>query len=195
MIRIGITGGLGSGKSHICGIFLRLKIPVYTADIESKKLTDTDPEIRHEITSAFGSELYTNNGVNRIRLAEIIFTDPSKLKKINAIIHPRVASHFKLWCMQHHNAPYVLHESAIILESGVFRNFEKVITVYSPDEMRLHRVLQRPNMTREKALAIMKNQLPDSEKIKQSDFIIYNDESRLVTPQVLAIHKKLLDIC
>jgi dephospho-CoA kinase len=195
MIRVGVTGGIGSGKTHICNIFSRMNIPVYNADTEAKKLADLDPEIKEEIISLLGSGVYTKTGLNRSLLADMIFKDSGLLEKINAIIHPRVAVHFKKWGEEKSHAPYIIQESAILFESKAYTIFDKIIVVFSPDEIRFRRLLQRANMTRERIEAIMSNQISEHEKIRRSDYIVYNDEKQLVIPQVLHIHRKLLELC
>jgi dephospho-CoA kinase len=195
MIRVGVTGGIGSGKTHICSIFFRMNIPVYNADTEAKKLADHDPEIKEEIISLLSRKVYTKTGLNRPLLADMIFRDSGLLEKINAIIHPRVAVHFKKWGDEKSSVPYIIQESAILFESNAYTIFDKIIVVFSPDEIRLRRLLQRENMTSERIQAIMSNQISEQEKIQRADYIVYNDEKQLVIPQVLNIHTKLLELC
>jgi dephospho-CoA kinase len=191
MIKVGITGGIGSGKSLVCEVFARLNIPVYHADLEARKLTDSDPSIRNELTSLLGKTIYSGPTLNRVLMADLVFNDPNLLEKVNAIIHPRVAQHFMLWCNNSMFHPYVIQESAILFESKAYLGFDAVISVSCPEETRIQRVLIRKNMNREKILAVMKNQLPESEIIRRSDYVIDNDGTKLLLPQILRIHNIL----
>jgi dephospho-CoA kinase len=188
MIKVGITGGIGSGKSLICQVFSRLRVPVYYADIEARLLMDFDPEIQHDLKAILGAAFYDQGILNRNRMASAIFSDKSLLDRVNKLIHPRVAAHFSGWCERHAGIPYVIQESAILFESNAYRNFEKVITVIAPEEIRIQRVITRKNMTPEKVAAILRNQLPEEEKMRFSHHLIVNDGTELVIPQVLKLH-------
>jgi dephospho-CoA kinase len=191
-LKIGITGGIGSGKSIICKIFHELGVPIYYADEEAKKLVKEHPEIKNEIVKEFGSDTYSASGeLERTKLSEIVFKNPDLLKKLNLIIHPRVKQHFLDWSAQFEDLPYVIKEAAIIFESGSYKHLDKVIMVYAPEELRIRRVLQREGMSEESIRERMKNQISEEEKIKKSDFIIYNDETRLIVPQILDLHQKI----
>jgi dephospho-CoA kinase len=188
MIKVGITGGIGSGKSLVCEAFSKLKVPVYNADREAKILTDTDTNIRKELTALMGENIYSGSTINTLLMAENIFSKPALLVKVNSIIHPRVARHFELWCNSYTTCPYIIQESAILFESMAYLLFDTVVTVTSPEEVRIQRVIARKNMNREKVLAVMKNQLPESEKIRRSDYVIINDGINPVIPQILHLH-------
>jgi dephospho-CoA kinase len=189
MIIVGVTGGIGSGKSLICMVFENLKVPVYHADIKARQLTDTDPGIRKGLISLMGESIYHENTLNRSLMADYVFHDKSLLNKTNHIIHPRVAEDFMSWCTKYAGCAYVVQESAILFESNMQTYFDKIITVASPVEMRIQRVITRRNMTRVKVLAIMNNQLSDEERAERSDYTIINDETTLVIPQVLKLHQ------
>jgi dephospho-CoA kinase len=188
MIKVGLTGGIGSGKSLICEIFSRLKVPIYYADINAGILTETDPFIRRELMDLFGDEIYVNNTLNKNLMSARIFHDRSLLKEVNKIIHPKVTANFKEWCTRHDGYPYVIEESAILFESNAYRAFDVYITVSTPKKLRMQRIMKRKNMTIEKARAIMRNQLPEQDKINLSHHVIINDGTKLVIPQVLNLH-------
>jgi|WetSurMetagenome_2_1015567.scaffolds.fasta_scaffold10745_4 dephospho-CoA kinase len=195
MMKIGVTGGVGSGKSLICNIFNHLGIPVFNADDEARILSDSNAEIKAALIALFGKEIYQQQRLNRPLLAEIIFTNQDALEQVNQIIHPRVAISFSNWCQQQSGHLYVIQESAILIESRASRSFDNIITVSSPLNLRIQRVMQRKNMTLDKIKAIMNNQISEEEKIKQSDYTIVNDESILVMPQVLHLHQIFTSIC
>ena len=188
MIRVGITGGIGSGKSLICQVFSCLGVPVYYADIEARLLMDYDPEIQQELKTILGAAFFDRGILNRNRMASAIFSDKSLLDRVNNLIHPGVAAHFSGWCKRHAGSPYIIQESAILFESNAYRNFDKIITVTAPEEIRIQRVITRKNMTPEKAASIMRNQLPEAEKLSRSHHVIVNDGTELVIPQVLKLH-------
>jgi dephospho-CoA kinase len=191
MIRIGITGGIGSGKTTICKIFEQLGAPVYEADHWAKTLTNTDTEIKKQLFQQFGEDLFNENGLDRNKLAEIIFNDSEALNKVNQIIHPKVIDHFNEWCKQHENKKYVIQEAAVLFESGFYKSFNKMITVSAPVELRIERIRKRNSFTRGKTMSIINNQWTDEEREKVADYIIVNDEKQSVMPQVLKIHEEL----
>lgn len=191
MIRIGITGGIGSGKTTICKIFEQLDVPVYEADHWAKTITNTDTEIKKELFRQFGEDLFNENGLDRNKLAEIIFNNSEALNKVNQIIHPKVIDHFNDWCKQYENKKYVIQEAAVLFESGFYKLFNKMITISAPVELRIERIRNRNNFTREKIMSIINNQWTDEEREKVADYIIINDEKQSVMPQVLKIHEEL----
>ncbi|HLO60264.1 MAG TPA: dephospho-CoA kinase [Bacteroidales bacterium] len=192
MRKIGVTGGIGSGKSLICKVFSRFGIPVYYADDEAKILSDTHPEIRNTLISWFGNEIYAGDVLNRPMLADIIFKDREWLSRVNGLIHPRVAEHFKSWCLKFQGSPYIIHESAILFESGAWMNFDAIIGVTATESTRLKRVMNRPQMSPGKFRMIMQNQLPDNELAERCNHIIVNDDHTLVIPQVMKLHKTFI---
>lgn len=184
MIKIGITGGIGSGKSVVCKILSLLGIPVYNADIEAKNLNDTSSVIKEQISKHFGKELYSDGMLDRKKFAEIIFNDPQKLKTANSIIHPEVGNHFLKWIKKHKNSPIVALESAILFES-LFKEYTDIaITVASPMQTRIDRVKKRNSIDIESIIARINSQMSDEERTKLSDFVIINDEKQSLLLQV-----------
>lgn len=183
MIKIGVTGGIGSGKTTVASLLKIIGIPVYIADEESKKLTEKSPVIRRKLIHLFGDSLYTQQGLDKKRLATYIFGDPTYLKQVNAIIHPEVQKHFITWTQAQKSA-FCAIESAILFESGFDRIVDVRLMVYAPLEVRIARVLRRENITKEEVLRRINNQMPDEQKQKQSDFTIYNDNQKALLPQL-----------
>ncbi len=193
MIKIGITGGIGSGKTTVAKVFEQLGIPVYNADYWAKAIMNTEPLVKQRLTELFGKDIYDSEGkADRKKIAEIVFKDKNKLNELNSVIHPAVWLHGKNWLRQHADKPYILKEAAILFESGGDKGLDKVITVSAPKELRLQRVINRDNVTAEEVTARMANQWDDEKKIALSDFVIVNDDKTLVIPQVMKIHKQLL---
>ncbi|HPR60466.1 MAG TPA: dephospho-CoA kinase [Prolixibacteraceae bacterium] len=192
MLKIGITGGIGSGKSLVCDIFRNLGIPVFNADLAAKHLMNNASDIKQKITVTFGASIYRkDNTLDRKKLASIIFNDQIALEKINAIVHPAVRDYFETWAQQQKTA-YVIQEAAILFETGQIEQFDKIILVTAPLELKIERVMQRDNISRELVVERIKNQLPDNEKTSRSDFVILNDGQQMLLPQILNIHTKLL---
>lgn len=193
MLKIGITGGIGSGKTTVCRIFELLGTPVYYADEVSRELFASDPGIKSAILNLFGEGvLDKDNALSRKKIAERVFGDEEQLKKLNSIIHPAVAEHFDLWLMQHSTFPYIIKEAAIMFESGAYLQMDKIITVTAPVDQRIARVMKRDRTSAEAIQRRMNAQLPEEERIKRSQFIIVNDEQQLVIPQVIELHQKFL---
>jgi dephospho-CoA kinase len=192
MIKVAVTGGIGSGKSVVCKIFEKIGIPVFNADSEAKKLMSTSSHIHDELISLFGSSIYQPNGdIHRKKMADLIFNDNFALQKVNEIIHPEVRKKFREWA-EEQKSPYIIQEAAIIFESGQSDSFDRIITVTAPIELKIERVMKRDLVAREKVLDRMKKQLPDEEKIAKSDFIIVNNDIEMIIPQIIEIHKKLI---
>ncbi|RUA10002.1 MAG: dephospho-CoA kinase [Flavobacteriia bacterium] len=183
---IGLTGGIGSGKTTIAKMFEEQGIPVYYADDEAKKLMNTSSEIRKKLISAFGENSFLEGELNRAYLAEQVFNDPEKLKIINAIVHPEVDKHFKNWISQQ-GSEIVIQENAILFESGKKDLFDVIITVTAPKELRIKRVVQRDQITAERVNDRINNQMEEEEKIKKSDFVIENIDLEESKKQVLQI--------
>ncbi len=190
MLKVGITGGIGSGKSYISRCFEYLGIPVYYADTEAKRLTNEDAEIRRKVSDLLGKQSYTTSGLNREYVASKVFNDKNLLTQLNQIIHPAVEKDFVLWA-EKQSAPYVLKEAAILFESGSYKNTDRVIVVDAPLELRIQRVLERDNTSREEILKRIQNQWPADKKKDLADFVIYNDNKTLILPQILRIDKTL----
>jgi len=191
MIIVGLTGGIGSGKTIVAKQFSEMGIPVYIADEEAKGLMGRSKVIKKKLIKLFGDEAYVNNELNKPFLANIIFNDKVYLQKMNAIVHPKVARHFEKWVLKQH-APYVIKEVAILFENGGHKVCDFVITVTAPIETRIKRLLKRDNTSKEKIEVIMKNQWTDEDKVKHSHFVIENVELENTKKQVVKIHKEIL---
>ena len=191
MIRIGITGGIGSGKSIICDILRLHDIPVFDADKEAKLLNNSSRIIKEKLIKHFGEDIYIDNKLNRKLLSELIFKNEDNLKIANSIIHPEVANLFIDWCQNNSNYNIVAIESAILIEAGFKKYIDKLITVFTPEELRIKRVAHRDNTNVENIKARIKNQISEEEKIKNSDYIIVNDNSQSLIKQVSEILNKL----
>lgn len=191
MIKVGLTGGIGSGKTTVCSVFKQLGIPVYHADIQARLLSDTDTDIKTALTDLFGKNIYTQSGLDRKRLSGIIFFNSDLLQKVNAIIHPKVKEHFNHWMNEHTDMKYIIHEAAILFESGLNTFFNKIITVAAPEDIRIKRIMKREGVTEDYVRNIMKNQWPERRKKNLSDYVIVNDQKKLILPQILKIHHEL----
>jgi len=190
-LSIGLTGGIGSGKSVVADFFSLLGVPVYTSDAEAKKLMQTDITIRESLIEVFGDLVYSESGeLNRAELANIIFNDDEALKKVNAIVHPQVRLHYQAWLKEQGQVPYVIQESAILFDTGLYKNFDRIITVTADPETRIQRVMLRDKCTRQSVLERMSKQVSEQTKIDLSDFVIYNN-SELIIPQIISIHEQL----
>ncbi len=187
---IGLTGGIGSGKSTVAKYFKSLGIPIYIADQEAKKISET-PEVLQSIKNIFGKEIFDKNKLNREKLSKIVFNDPEKLKQLNSIIHPKVKMHFDNWVLEHKNAPYLIKETAILFESGSYKDCDFVITVTAPLETRIQRVIKRDNSTREIVLNRIANQWTDAERIEKSKYVIENIDLDNTITQIQNIFKIL----
>ncbi len=195
MLKVGITGGMGSGKTTVCKIFRILGIPVYLADDSAKQLMTTDKTLQQKIISIFGPDAYLADGaLNRKLISDLAFQDPNKLSQLNEAVHPAVLKDSETWHNAQENVPYTLKEAALLFESGSYKFLDKVITVVAPLELRIRRIMQRDNTTREAILARIGQQMQDDEKISLSDFVIQNDGSKSLVRQVLEIHAELLKL-
>jgi dephospho-CoA kinase len=191
-LRIGITGGIGSGKSLVCRIFHCLSVPVYDADSRAKYLMTTNKILIEEIQKEFGKLSYNSDGVlDRTYLAQKVFNNPVELKKLNQLVHPRVADDYIQWADSHSDVAYTIKEAALLFESGSAANLNKTITVYAPAALRIQRVLKRDaHRTEQNIKDVIQSQMEEEEKRKRADFVILNDESVLLIPQVLHLHKE-----
>lgn len=190
MLTIGLTGGLGSGKSTVAQIFEVLGIPVYYADIAAKRMMNEDPGIKAAVINAFG-DVYTDKKLDRSRLASIVFADAKKLEQLNSIVHPATLKDAAEWMTQQ-KAPYAIKEAALMFESGANRSLDYIIGVQAPLELRLQRVIIRDNISREEVMARINKQMDEDEKLALCDHIIVNDEQQPIIPQVLKLHEKFL---
>jgi len=192
-LRVGITGGIGSGKTTVSKVFEVLGIPVYYADEAAKRIMNEDKALRSSIIHAFGDDAYVNGQLNRAYLASIVFTDKKKLASLNALVHPATIRHSNAW-MKRQTSPYALREAALIFESGVQDQLDYVIGVSAPVETRIHRAMERDGLTRQQVQERMDRQINETIKMKLCDFVIVNDEQKAVIPQVLQLHEKLCAI-
>lgn len=190
MLKIGLTGGIGSGKSVIAQVFQVLQVPVFDADSSAKRLMNENHSVRDAIIRHFGPECYNGNTLNRSHLASLVFADQNKLDLLNSIVHPVTIADAMAWFSKQ-SAPYAVKEAALLFESGTAEGLDYVIGVTAPRALRIRRVMQRDGIHEEKITERMRHQLDESVKMKLCDFIIYNDEQQLVIPQVLAIHQQL----
>jgi len=170
---VGLTGGIGSGKTTIAKYFKSLGIPVYIADDEARKIMQT-AEVINAIKETFGAGLFDGTDLKRDKLAEIVFNDPEKLKQLNAIVHPVVKSHFKRWLLEHKESAIVIYEAAILFESGNYKDFDVIITVTAPLESRIQRVIDRDKTTRDQILGRINSQWTDEQRVLKSDYVIEN---------------------
>lgn len=191
MIKLAITGGIGSGKSVVSEILRLFGIPVYIADDESKRLTESSEEIREKLTEKFGNDIYEGGKLNKPLLASIIFNDKEKLKTVNSIIHPVVRADLSEWLESYADSKIIASESAILFESGFNAMFDKVITVYTPLEIRIKRIMSRNNTSYDNAKQRIESQMPDEEKVKLSDFVIDNSGNISLLQQIESVLTKL----
>ena len=194
MLKVGITGGIGSGKTTVCKIFETLGIPVYYADLQAKELMVSDKVLVAKIKNTFGQEAYDENGLlNRPFLANQVFNNKALLKKLESFVHPAVFLDELNW-LKKQQSPYVLKEAAILIESGGYKSCDQVITVFAPKALRISRVAERDKVTKRQIAERINNQLSEKEKIKLAHFVIYNNGKKPLIPQIVAVHKKLLNL-
>ena len=190
---VGLTGGIGSGKTTLLKYFESLGVPVYIADKEAKALMNRSKVIKRKLINLFGTLAYKDGVLNKPYLASQIFNDKTLLKKMNAIVHPKVKAHFHRW-LKKQNAPYILKEVAIIFENNLENQYDYIITVVADKDKRIQRVLKRDHTTKEKVNAIINNQTSDEEKMKKSTFTITNNQLDIARTEALAIHHKILQM-
>ena len=193
MLKVGLTGGIGSGKSTVAAIFETLGIPVYYADKEAKRLMIEDEGLIQSIKNLLGEESYINGILNREYIAAIVFNDPKKLEQLNQLIHPLTVSDSLNW-MSQQTTPYAIKEAALIFESKSESHLDVIICVSSPEPLRIKRVMERDRINEDAVRQRMSHQMSEEEKIKRCDFVITNDEPFLLTRQVILIHKKLIEL-
>lgn len=192
MISVGLTGGIGSGKSTVAQIFQCLGIPVYNADFHAKKFLQ-HPEIIKSLAAKLGNSILdANNNIIKPKLAEIVFNDENALSFLNNLIHPLVVRDFNIWRANQEKLPYVIHEAALIFEAKLQQQFDKIILITASEEIKIKRVMQRDSATPEQIKQRMQKQWPDEEKMKLADYLIKNDESELVLPQIIRLHNAFL---
>ncbi len=190
LLKVGITGGIGSGKTLVSKIFSILGIPVYDADTRAKWISNFHPDVKNEIINFFGEKSYEDNKFNSRYILSQIINDKTKTEKLNSIIHPRVGDDFAEWVTQHKEFPYLLKEAALMFESDSYKSLDKIIVVSAPLGIKIKRIISRdPQRTEVEILGIMNKQMSEEEKLKRADFIIYNDNQQMVIPQVVALDK------
>jgi dephospho-CoA kinase len=190
-MQIGLTGGIGSGKSTVAKVFELLHVPVYYADDRSRFILQNNPTVHDKLKAIWGDQVFQANGlVDKKALADIVFNNESELHKLNAIMHPLVAEDYAQW-LSVQNTEYVMKEAAILIESGSYKTCDKIIVVSVPEALAIERVKSRDNVSEEQVKARMSKQMSNDEKIKYADFVIVNDGIKMLIPQILEIHKQL----
>jgi dephospho-CoA kinase len=194
MKKIGITGGIGSGKTTICEVFRLLGVPVFHADIVARSLQQNDKNIRKALMGLLGENIYDLNGkLDRNTMASLIFKDKELLKKTNKIIHPAVRENFDLWAAKYCGERYILYEAAILFESGYYKEFDFNILVLADEDLRINRVIKRDNVSEQAVKERIENQMPDQEKIGLANYVLENNEKQLLIPQILELDKVIRD--
>ena len=195
MLKIGITGGIGSGKTTVCRVFELLGIPIFYADTVAKLIMNTDPVLKEEILKTFGEKSYSMDGVlNRTHLSSIVFNNESELNKLNALVHPAVFRAFDKWLAIHHDAPYIIKEAALLFETKSYTMCDLSVLVVSPEAFRVRRVIARDGISQDEIVLRMKRQFSDEQKMKLADHILFNDENQLLIPQILELDQQFLNI-
>lgn len=193
MLKIGITGGIGSGKTTISKIFALLGVPVYYADQAARDILNNDMALQEQVKQHFGADIYNKGLLDRERLGGIVFNDEEKLELLNSLVHPATIRASEEWAARQ-QAPYVLKEAALLFETEAFHYLDRVIGVFAPQPLRIQRVMKRDQVNRNEVLARMHKQMDETIKMRLCDDVIYNDEQQMVIPQVLALHEKLLEL-
>ena len=191
MFKVGLTGGIGSGKSTVARVFGVLGIPVFNADEQSKRLLDEDADVKNAVISAFGTGIFPQGELDRAALAAIVFKDPEALAKLNAIAHPAVRRQLGQWVDQQ-RSPYVLVEAALLVDTGWYRSMDHLTVVSASEAERVKRVMARDGATEEQVMARMRNQMGEEQRLAVADSIVHNDGHELVIPQVLALHEQFV---
>ncbi len=192
MLRLGITGGIGSGKSTVCAIFSQLGIPAFNADTQAKEIVNNEPKLQKKIIELLGENAFIDGVYNRTYVASQVFSNPILLEKLNQIIHPAVFNLWSEFCKQNSTAPYVIKEAAIMLETDSRYTVDKIALVYSPLELRIERITKRDNFSRDEIIHRINNQMKDEDKLNLADFIIYNDNFQSLILQVYQLHNQLI---
>ena len=191
MLKIGLTGGIGSGKSTVAKVFESLGVPVYKADDEAKKLMATDPQLINLIKKHFSEEVYKEGKLDKAYLASVVFNNKEKLNLLNSLVHPFTIEDGKSW-MKRQQTSYAIKEAALIFESGSQGEFDFIVGVYAPETLRIHRTIQRDKTDKELVRLRMQNQIKEEIKMKLCDEVLINNEQKLLVPQIIALHEKLL---
>jgi len=191
MLKVGITGGIGSGKSVVCQVFQTLGIPVFNADDAARHLMEHDAALIASVKKLFGDDIYINSKPNREKIAELVFSNQGLLQQLNELMHPATIQYGKDWMLQQ-TTPYVIKEAAIFFESGSYKEMDVMVGVYAPKEIRLERALKRSGVSEAKILERMANQMNEEEKMSRCDYVITNDDKTAIIPQVMALHHQFL---
>lgn len=192
MLKVGLTGGIGSGKTTVAQIFKVLGVPVYNSDEEAKRLMDEDGNLKSQIRKAFGEESYSEGKLDRKYLASQVFNNSGKIELLNSFVHPATIEDAAEW-MKRQKSPYIIKEAALIFESGSDRFLDKVIGVSAPLDLRISRTMKRNGISKEEVLNRMELQMDEAEKLSRCDYIIFNDEEQMLIPQVLSLHERFLN--
>jgi dephospho-CoA kinase len=196
MWKIGVTGGIGSGKSTVCQLFRNLGVPVFVADEEGRRLLNNNKEVIQSVKDNFGEDMYTSTGeIDRQRMSQLVFSDPRELERVSQIIHPRVKENFDKWCLLHEGKPYVIKEAAILFESGSYHDLDKIINVFAPKEQRIARVTKRDGSSQSEVEKRMRFQYSDQERNELADLIIMNEDGKEkeLLPQIMEMHELFLN--
>ena len=191
-MKVGLTGGIGSGKTLVCSVLEKLGVAVYYADSEARRLMNSDPELEHQISGLFGNKAYEGGSLNREFLAQRVFKDKELLTRLNELVHPAVQKDFSRWASEQKPAFYVVEEAAILFESGSDRNMDLTVGVFSEKELRVQRVMQRDGIAREQVRMRMNSQMNEKEKMERADMVIYNDGKLMILPQIINMHNAIL---
>jgi dephospho-CoA kinase len=191
IFKLGITGGFGSGKTTVCKVFNLLGVPVFFADFEARNIMENDQSIKDRVNSLAGKDMYLNGSLDRTELARLIFNDKVLLNNVNSIVHPAVFENFNIWAGEQ-TAPYVIMEAAILFESGASELVDRVLTVVTPLEERIVRLVHGNKLTREQIMDRIHNQIDDDTRIRNSDYVIYNSENDLILPAILRVHEEIM---
>jgi dephospho-CoA kinase len=192
-LKLGVTGGIGSGKTTVCNVFAVLGIPVFSADAEAKRIQDNDRDLQTKINTFAGKDLFTSGKLDRAEMASLIFSNKDLLEKVNSVVHPAVFKCFKEWAAMQ-DSPYSVMEAAILFESGASGMMDRIVTVVTPMEERIERLIRGNKFTREQVIERIKNQIDDESRIKESDYVIFNSENDMIIPAVLGIHKEMVKL-
>jgi len=193
ILKLGVTGGIGSGKTTICKVFAVLGIPVFSADDEAKRIQDNDRDLQIKINSIAGKDLFPGGKLDRPEMAKLIFSNKDLLEKVNSIVHPAVFRSYNEW-VKKQDSPYCIMEAAILFESGAFRLMDRIVTVITPMEERIERLVRGNKLSKEQIVERINNQIDDESRVKRSDFVISNSENDMIVPAIIEIHEEMLKL-
>ena len=192
MFKLGLTGGIGSGKTLVCQIFEKLGVSIYYADTAAHMLMNSNAKLKEDIVRMFGDQAYGRDGLDRSYVARSVFGDHERLALLNNLVHPAVREDFIRWAAEQDTSPYVVEEAAILFESGASNEMDQTILVYAPEELRIDRVMKRDGLSREDVLQRMDHQLSEEKKMELADHVLVNDGTQMLLPQVIELHNKIL---